>query len=974
MNITVAWEDVISVIHQIQGYLVALGIALMAMIIFMIAVKKVEKPKKRMLRLQSLLAFFVIITVIANMVCFGPMENTITAAMTKMGTLNEQTVENSRDIVEEVTGEGIVLTKNMDQTLPLQTENLNVFGWASTNPIYGGTGSGTVDTSTAVSILGGLENAGFNLNSELSDFYTEYRADRPAISINEGQDWTLPEPPVDQYTDELMASAKEFSDTAIIVLARSGGEGADLPQDMGAVEDGSWNDPGTKYMNASYEDNCTDYADFGEGSTYLELSQTERNLVDMVTGEFENVIVVYNGANTLEMGWTNEYEQIKGVVLCAGAGATGFNALGKVLSGEINPSGKTANTWAYDLTQTPYYNNIGDFEYDNVEDVTSAAKSAWEAADGIASFLNYSEGIYVGYRFYETAAEEGLIDYNTAVQYPFGYGLSYTTFSQTMGELQSSDGTISVDVTVTNTGAIAGKDVVELYYTPPYTDGGIEKASVNLIAFDKTDTLEPGQSQTMTLTFTEEDMASYDTYGAGCYVLEGGVYDISLRTDSHTVVNSRTYQVADTITYNESNPRSTDAKVADNKLDFAEGNVTYLSRANGFANYEEAVAGPTSYSLEGELLANGTYNPEDYNNAEDEMPTTGANNGLVLNDLRGAEYDDPKWEELLDQVTIDEMVNLIAYGGFQTVEMKSIDKVATKDTDGPAGVNSFMTSSFGTGYCSEVLIAQTWNIDLAYKAAEGICLELMDFGFNGWYGPSMNLHRSAFGGRDFEYYSEDSILSSYMANAEVQAALDNDIYPYLKHFAFNEQEINRNAMLCTWLNEQSARELYLKPFEMCVKNAEGKPLAMMSSYVYLGTDWAGGNDTLLNQILRDEWGFQGMVLTDYFGNYGYMDADRSIRGGGDIMLGTIGSEAILTDTTSATSVIAMRRATKNVLYTIVNSNPYVNYAGRTMPNWMKVAYGIDGMLAVVLISLEALVIRGYKKKKTKIQIVTENEE
>lgn len=961
MNITVAWEDVVSVVQQIAGYLLVIGIALAAMIVVMIAVKKIPKPKKGMIRIQSVLAFLLVTVTVVNLILFGPMSNTITAAMSEMGTLSDETVASSRDIVEEVTSEGIVLTKNDDGVLPLEPGNLNVFGWASTNPVYGGTGSGTIDVSTAVSLLDGLENAGFNLNTELSDMYTEYRSDRPVISINDGQEWTLPEPPVDQYSDEMLANAREFSDTALIVLARPGGEGADLPHDMGAVLDGTWSQ-GTKYTNGFYENNSDEYPDFTDGQTYLELSQTERNLVEMVCSQFDNVIVVYNGANTMEMGWTEEYEQINGVILCAGPGATGFNALGKVLTGEVNPSGKTADTWVYDLTATPYYNNIGSFLYDNVEDVTSAAKDAWDAADGVASFVNYTEGIYVGYRFYETADEEGLINYEEAVQYPFGYGLSYTTFTQTMGDLNVSDGQIAVDVTVTNTGDTAGKDVVELYYTPPYENGGIEKASVNLIAFDKTDMLEPGESQTLTLTFSEEDMASYDTYGTESYVLEAGSYEISLRTDSHTVVDERTYEVEADIVYDESNMRSDDVEATENRLDFAEGDLTYLSRADGFANYEEATAGPENYSLDGELLANGTYDPEDYNNEEDEMPVTGADNGLTLYDLRGADYDDERWDDLLDQLTVDEMVELIGWGGFQTVAVDSVEKLATLDTDGPAGVNSFMTSSYGTGYCAEILVAQSWNTDLAYELAQGICEELQDFGFNGWYGPSMNLHRSAFGGRNFEYYSEDSILSAEMAEAEMQAALDSDIYPYLKHFAFNEQETNRNAMCCTWLNEQSARELYLKPFEECVKNADGRSLAIMSSYVFVGTQWAGGCSALLNDILRGEWGFQGMVLTDYFGNYGYMDADRAVRGGSDIMLATIGSEAIMTDTESATSVKAMRNACKNVFYTVVNSGVYADYTGTETPGWVMLTYGIDGVLAVILIAAEAVLIVRYRKK------------
>lgn len=972
--VTVAWEDVVSVVSQIAGYLAVIGIALIAMVIAMVAVRKVKRPKKGFIRLQSLIAFLVVTVIMVNAICLGPERNMITAAMAEMGTLSEEIINNSRDIIERTAEEGIVMLKNDDGALPLEKGNLNVFGWASTNPVYGGTGSGTVDASTAVSILDGLENAGFTLNTELSDMYTEYRADRPVIAINdEGQEWTLPEVPAEDYSEEMLANAQAFSDTALIVLARSGGEGSDLPHDMGAVMDGSWNEPGTKYLNAKYQNNSEEYDDYTEGQTYLELSQTERNLVDMVCSRFENVVVVYNGSNTLEMGWVDEYEQINGVLTIPGAGATGFNALGSILAGEVNPSGKTADTWVYDLTATPYFNNIGHMAYTNVDDVVAAVKEAWEAADGVAGFVNYVENIYVGYRFYETAAEEGVINYDETVQYPFGYGLSYTTFTQEMGALQAEDGTISIDVTVTNTGDTAGKDVVEIYYNPPYTNGGIEKASVNLIAMDKTDMLEPGESQTMTLTFTEEEMAAYDTYGNGCYVLEAGTYEISLRTDSHTVVTAQNYTVSEDIVYNEENARSDDEIAAVNQLQSAEGTGEYLSRADRFANLASATAAPSEeeHEIQTELLATGTYDPTVYNNEDDEMPTTEAGNDIELFDLRGADYDDERWEELLDNLSIDDMKNLIAYGGFQTVAVDSVGKVATYDTDGPAGINYFLTSSFGTGYCSELLIAQTWNEELSKEVALGITNEAVEFGFDGWYGPAMNLHRSAFGGRNFEYYSEDSYLSSVMAMAACGGAYENGVYPYIKHFAFNEQETNRNAMLCTWLTEQSARELYLKPFEACVKANEGEALAIMSCFNFIGSEWGGGYAPLMNTVLRDEWGFRGMVLSDYFGDYGYMDADRAIRGGTDSMLGTTGGRAIVDDE-SATSVLAMRQAAKNIMYTVVNSVAYEDYTGNQLPQWILVTYGIDAGIAVILIAWEILLVLRYRRKmQGNVEVIAE---
>lgn len=967
-NVEVAWEDVISVIQMMQTHLIIIGLAFICIVIAMVTVRKWKKPLRGMVRWQSFFAFVLVTVLTVNLAVTGTVYNTLNVVLSDKGKLDPQHEENSRKIVEEVTNEGIVLTKNTDGFLPMAPQKLNVFGWASTNPIYGGTGSGTVDTATAVGILQGLKNAGFETNEELSEMYTEYREDRPAISINNGQDWTLPEPPVADYPADMLERAKEFSDTAVIVISRTGGEGADLPFDMGPVMDGSTMDIGTKYMKGSYTNNSPDYADFEAGQSYLELSKTEQDLVDMVCSQFDKVVVVYNGANTLELGWTNEHEQIKGVLLCAGAGVTGFNALGNILSGKVNPSGKTTDTWLKDLHKAPYINNIGHFAYTNTKDVSDAAKEAWERADGIVSFVDYSEGIYVGYRFYETAAEEGLIDYEDTVLYPFGYGLSYSTFTQEMGDLQVSDeGAVSVDVTVTNTGDTAGKDVVELYYDPPYTNGGIEKSSVNLVAFDKTGLLQPGQSETVTLHFNTEDMASYDTYGEGAYVTEQGTYDISLRTDSHTVVDTKEYQVPETIVYKDGNAHNGDLDIAKNRFSFAEGDITYLSRKDGFANYKEAVAAPVSYELKGVVMGNGTYDPAVYDLAEDEMPVTGAKNGLELYDLRGADYDDPRWEQLLDQMSVDDMVELIAFGGHQNAAVNSVGKIRILDTDGPAGVNSSTLGVFGTGYCSEVVLAQTWNTDLAEEYAKTMGEEFADFHITGWYAPSMNMHRSAFGGRDFEYYSEDPVISAAMAVGEVKGAVESGMYPFIKHFALNEQEINRNALLCTWITEQAMREIYLKPFEEAVKSDPDGKIAVMSSYNFIGTEWAGGCAPLLKEVLRGEWGFKGMVISDYFGNYGYMDADRAVRGGTDLMLGTAGNEAIMTDR-SATSVKAMRQAVKNIFYTTVNSSAYENYVPGTIPSWLKAVYGMDAVILLLVIAGEGMVIRSYRRKKKEVSV------
>lgn len=967
-NVEVAWEDVISVINMVRTHLIIIAIAFIAMIAVMIIVRKKEKLIKRMIRFQSFFAFLLITVVTLNVAAAETLYNTLNVVLSDKGTLDQGHIDNSKKVIEDVTNEGVVMTKNDNSFLPIAPQKINVFGWSSTNPVYGGTGSGTVDATTAVGILKGLENAGFETNSELSDMYTEYRQDRPVISINDGQDWTLPEVPAADYSDKIINDAKDFSDVAMIVLSRTGGEGTDLPIDMGPIMDGSTMDIGTKYTKGTYTNNSKDYDDFEDGQSYLELSKTEQDLVDLVCSNFDDVIVVYNGANAMELGWTNDYEQIKSVLLCAGAGATGFNALGNIISGEVNPSGKTTDTWLKDINKAPYINNIGHFAYTNTDKVSNAAKKAWERADGIVSFVDYVEGIYVGYRFYETAADEGLINYDDTVMYPFGYGLSYTTFDETMGELRASDDGISVDVTVTNTGDTAGKDVVELYYDPPYYNGGIEKSSVNLLAFDKTDLLEPGESETVTLTFSDEDMASYDTYGAGHYVLEHGDYDISLRTDSHNVVDSKTYNVAEDIVYDENNKHNGDVEVADNKFDFVEGDITYLSRKDGFANYDTATAAPTNFELDGTIYGNGTYDPTDYDNDDDKMPTTGADNGLELFDLRGASYDDDRWEDLLDEMTVDEMVDLIAFGGHQNIAVSSIDKIRILDTDGPAGVNSSTLGIFGTGFCSEIILAQTWNTELAVAFSEAMGQEFADYHVTGWYAPSMNIHRSAFGGRDYEYYSEDSKLSAEMAKAEVEGIVNAGMYPFIKHFVLNEQEINRNAFLTTWSNEQAMREIYFKPFEDTIKAYPDGKIAVMSSYNFLGTEWAGSCTQLLNDVLRGEWGYKGMVISDYFGNYGYMDADRAVRGGTDMMLGTAGNDAIMTDL-SATSVIAMRKAVKNILYTTVNSSAYENYVPGETPEWLKMIYAADAILAVLLIAAEAALIIRYRKKRNNDQII-----
>ena len=949
--ISVEMEDVLAVLQLCKPYIIGIIAALVIGIVIMIACRRMSRDKRFLIRGEAAIAMVLAVVVCVNMICFGPMATLIGLA-TGNGTLRDETNEEAAEVAEEIMEDGIVLLKN-ESLLPLnETKKLNIFGWESINPAYGGAGSGGInDLYDIVSLNQGLENAGFSINQELVDFYNNYGADNPEMSIQK-QSWTLPEPPVDTYSDELIKSAKEYSDVAVVVLSRKAGEGHnDIPMDV---------------KKAAYDNNSDEYDDFPEGEHYLQLSQTERDMVDMVCSNFDNVIVIYNGANQFELGFADEYPQIKSVVWCPGTGNVGFNALGKVFSGEVNPSGKTPDTFIYDMTTAPWWNNAEKIEYTNLADMAVEGMNAGTAQVYAPAFTNYVEGIYVGYKYYETAAQEGAIDYDKTVQYPFGYGLSYTEFEQKMGELEEKDGQISVDVEVTNTGDVAGKDVVEVYYKPPYTNGGIEKSSANLIEFAKTDLLQPGESQTVTVTFSIEDMASYDENNAKAYVLEKGDYVISINSDSHTVLDQKTYTADKDVVYKGENKRASDDTAATNVFEDAKGDVTYLSRADHFANYEEATAAPASAELGepyvSEYHLNSNFDKTTYLNDEDVMPTTGADNGLTLADMRDADYDDPRWEKLLDQLTVDEMANMIAMAGYQTAAMDSVGKVATLDFDGPAAINNNFTGVGSIGFPIEVVVASTWNKELAQAWGECMGKISQEMGAEGWYAPGMNTHRTAFGARNYEYFSEDGVLAGNMGAKAVEGARKYGVYSYIKHFALYE---GNAKMVSVWSNEQAIREIYLKPFEISVK--QGGANAVMVSWSFLGDKWTGESSNLMNTVLRDEWGFRGMALTDFFRNngHGFMNADAALANGVDAMLSTFnGEENNVANPEHPTSVLQMRNACKNVMYTVVSSWAYDGEHEETgMENWKKAGIGIDIVIALFMAGMEVLVIRGYKKRK-----------
>lgn len=947
--LAIEMEDLIAVLQLCVPYFAVIIAAILIGVIVMIACRRLSRSKKFLVRGETALAMILLIAVAVNGICLGPMSTLIGLAMGK-DTVTKETNKEAGDVAESIMGEGIVLLEN-EGLLPLtDTDSLNLFGWESINPAYGGAGSGGInDLYEVISLTKGLENAGFSVNQELVDFYNAYSSDKPEMSIQK-QSWTLPEPPVSEYSQELIDNAKAFSDVAVVVISRKAGEGHnDIPMDV---------------SKASYDNNSTEYEDFPAGEHYLQLSATERDLVEMVCDNFDNVIVLYNGANQFELGFVEEYEQIKAALWCPGTGNRGFNALGQILSGQLNPSGKTPDTFLYDLETAPWWNNGEKIDYTNLADMAVEGMNAGVAQIFAPSFTNYVEGIYVGYKFYETAAAEGLIDYDSIVQYPFGYGLSYTSFRQEMGPLQEADGAVTVEVTVTNTGAVAGKDVVGLYYNPPYENGGIEKASANLIEFGKTELLEPGESQTLTLSFAAEEMASYDARDAKAYVLEAGDYILSINSDSHTVLDQQTYTVEETLIFSGENKRSSDAVAATNVFDEARGDFTVLSRADHFANYDEAVAAPASQELGEPYLSeyhlNANFDKTTYLNDEDQMPVTGAKNGLTLADLRDADYDDPRWEQLLDQLTVEEMSEMIAMAGYQTGAIESVGKAATLDFDGPAAINNNFTGAGSIGFPIEVVIASTWNKDLAKEWGRCMGKLSREMGAQGWYAPGMNTHRTAFGARNYEYFSEDGVLSGNMGANAVAGAREEGVYSYIKHYALYE---GNAKMVSVWADEQTIREIYLKPFELSVK--EGGANAVMVSWSFLGHKWTGENSGLLNTVLRGEWGFRGMALTDFFRNngHGFMNADAALANGVDAMLSTFdGPDNNVADPTHPTSVLQMRNACKNVMYTVVSSWLYeggkVNIG---MEGWKKAAIGIDIALGAALIAGAALIYRKSKK-------------
>lgn len=924
----------------------------------------------------------------------------------------EEALQAAEEFVITVEAEGITLLKNSEQALPLTGEGckVSVFGKNSVDLVYSGSGSASNLSTSTKTLYDSLDAAGIVYNETLKSFYEDDdrsgsgRPDNPAMTSGQRlAGFATGETPVESYDTAVTDSYGSYQDAAIVVISRIGGEGFDLPRTMAA-------DFGDAAAVAGAE---------SAESHYLELDANEKALLAHVKDHFSKVIVVLNTGSTMELGELEADEAVDAILWMGFPGATGVMALGQILTGmttegtQISPSGHTVDTWAADFTKDPTWYNTGIYgsEFGN--------RYLYNGEKTDYAFVNYEEGIYVGYRYYETRgfeekrADEASTWYEENVVYPFGYGLSYTTFewdvdfgTQTGSAITEQD-TLEVEVRVKNTGDWAGKDVVQLYYSAPYDHekDAIEKSHVVLGAFAKTGLLAPGEEETLTLSLDVKDMKSYDYADANHndfrgYELEAGDYELLIGSDAHTPKASAVYALAQDVQLPvDSNARGEKVTVANAFDDVSAGiygtntYAAYISRKDFAGTVPDAYLADQDRTLDDalkEALDNsikrkyaGTDEGQPWQVTGESPSVTAVNNGLSLRDMLydadgnyvgTVAYDDPRWETLLDEIPLDEMKTLVGFGAFRTNTVAGVDNVVNKpitnDSDGPSGFTSFISESVVYGTCAyqaECVMGATWNAELARRMGELVGEEGLAgnekgdaMPYSGWYAPAINIHRSPFAGRNWEYYSEDGLLSGKLAAEVVQGAREKGVYCYVKHFAVNDQETDReyNGIL-VWANEQAMREIFLKAFEIVVK--EGHANAMMSSFNRLGMTWAGGSYPLLTTVLRNEWGFQGMVITDYSLNT-YTYVDQMIRAGGDLFLTQDVKSFNKED--DATQVTLLRQATKNILYPVVNSNIMsLTTDGYKLPLWQVIMFVIDGALAAVLVLWGVLVIRRTKRKE-----------
>ena len=1018
------------------------------------------------------------------------------------GMTQEQTAIDGQEVARRAEAEGIVLLKNQNNALPLtaggaalsdsNTLTVNAMGWSFYYPSLGGSGSGAVGSNDLVSPTQALEAANILVNQGLADYYMDwsqahytdwqitkangYYTDddtntepaRPTVGKTYDAAWDVPELNGTEIAQACEESGAVDNNVQILWIGRGGGEYHDLPTVM-TKEGGSVNKYGVN-----------------PDKHYLELTDEEETVLAKakeLRGEDGKIIVIINANNVMELGELQDDPMVDAILYVGGPGKAGFYAIGDVLSGAVCPSGRLADTYPADLLASPVMENFGSdvyYDADGVFDNQYDTQIAYTGTDGSAKqrpimFVGYEEGIYMGYRFYETAAADGYFAadetqadpyYNrtNGVVYPFGYGLSYTSFSQAITAADYKDGRFTFTVEVTNTGDVAGKDVVELYVETPYYAGGIEKAKVVLCGFDKTETLDPGASETVTITVDQEDIASYDDQVNKCYVLDAGDYTFYLGTVDGTVYGSHSWAyatpadskaltgadnavtfaqadaVSDTIIYNDENdgPRDSDRyahnsegtgyttatnaferELTGNNLKVANGDAT-MNRADGFEASWPTAPTPEDCQMPQEL--EDILNDNNYSTVEaiathdtvDEMPATSQDNGLMLIDLRGKDFDDPLWTEYVEQWSPSEMALLLGKAGFQTEAFTKYGKPTTLDNDGPQAFrhqalgeeNEKIDTYYMTAFPCEALLACTWNVDLLEEIGRAVGSEGAVNGMTGWYAPGLNTHRSPFGGRNFEYFSEDPFLAGKLCAREVSGAADYGVFCYIKHFAMNDQEAfarswccgmhmdesldrykNPEWILMTWATEQTMREIYLKAFEIAIKEATTDLVyldengqqqtvenfraatGVMTAFSCVGNTWSGGNNALLQTVLRDEWGFDGTALTDY-ALHDFMYPDQMIRNGGTACLQSNRKNFVDQKNPSATTVTYLQKATHEMCYMVANSNAMNGVAPGTeihysLAPWemgCAVGIGVTGLLFAAAIVGSVLRARDEKRR------------
>lgn len=905
---------------------------------------------------------------------------------TQKATNKAEAFANAQEVNLKLAEEGFVMLKNENAALPMNKgARISVFSKNSVNLSYGGSGSGGFDTSNNKNLYESLNDAGFVTNPTLKNFYESSQsgpvrtANSSDLDNGDNQKIATAETPQNKYTDAVRNSYADYSDAALVVITRIGGEGFDLPRYQGDSEGAVSPD-----------------------SHYLELDQNEIDLLTAVTdGTFKRVVVVFNTPSSFEATFLKDSayaafaDKIDAAVWIGFTGSNGITALGEILNGDVNPSGRLVDTWAADFTKNPSFVNFG----------TGCLPDTTDKYDGGMYYsVDYEEGIYVGYRYYETRGEtDGEDWYNANVVYPFGYGLSYTTFDWTVGDASASEielgTTITVPVTVKNTGSVAGKDVVQLYASAPYTLGGIEKAHKVLVGFAKTKLLQPGESETVTVSFDPYSAASYDyrdanSNGFSGYELETGEYTLYVSRNAHESEKAIALNLAadvqigtDPTTDSEVVNRYTDSEDfldSDWQLD------TMLSRADWEGTWptpQTAQQHAGTDRLYEEIRSEEHNNPTDFDS--EEYPWFGEEPTLTLRDLlpsaeaEGYEpvvsYDDERWEELMMGCDEEEMIALINNGAYHTLAMESVGLPATIHGDGPSGFTCFMSKEQVNGTCqyvSEPVMASTWNINLMNELGEAIGEEgtigdkATGQPYSSIYAPGVNIHRSPFGGRCSEYFSEDPFISGMMGAAEVEGIQSRGVLPTVKHFVANEQETHRSiGGDLSWLSEQALREIYLKPFEYTVKLGETR--GIMTSFNRIGTRWTGGDYRLLTEILRNEWGFNGLVICDFNTIPQYMIPRMMFYAGGSLDLATQQS-AMWTDcdTSDAGDAIVLMRAVKDVMYALVNSNAMnAEVIGYNPPIWQEYLHWINNgaftLVGVWLVLAIVRTVRCNKRQKAK---------